>query len=107
MGPVNLLALPIAKFEHATGPGADDAKALADGNATKAVALRSADASPPSLVVSFGGNLVSLEGIEISLGEASGSEQRATSIDVLVSQLSAGGFSVRALQSVEGDGERA
>ena len=97
--PVNLLALPIAKFEHATDPGADDAllKALADGNATKAVALASADASSPSLVVGFDGSLVSLEGIEISLGEAGSSEQRAVSIDVLISQLSpwAGFQSVR------------
>ena len=97
--PVNLLSLPIAKFEHATDPAADDAllKALADGNATKAIALKSADASPPSLVVGFGDNLVSLEGIEISLGEVQASEQRAVSIDVLVSQTSprAGFQSVR------------
>jgi hypothetical protein len=63
--PVNLLALPIARLEHATDPAADDAllKALADGNATKAVVLTSTDASTPSLVVGFSGNLVSLEGI--------------------------------------------
>jgi tetratricopeptide (TPR) repeat protein len=97
--PINLLALPIAKLEHATDPRADDAlvRALADGNATKAVTLASADTTPVSLVIGFGGNLVSLEGIEISLGEAAGSEQRAASVDVLVSQLSprAGFQSVR------------
>jgi tetratricopeptide (TPR) repeat protein len=98
---VNLLSLPSARFEHATDPRADETtlKALADGNLTKSVALASVDASGPSVVVGFGGNLVSLEGIEISLGEAGPNEQRPAAFDVLVSQLSPrGGF-----QSVRSD----
>jgi hypothetical protein len=97
--PVNLLALPAARLEHASDPAADGAvlKSLTDGDAGTAVALAAADKSPLTLVVGFGGNVVSLERLEVNLGNAPGADQPATHVDLLVSSLSphAGFHSVR------------
>jgi tetratricopeptide (TPR) repeat protein len=99
--PVNLLALPTAKLEYASDPSADavSLKALADGNAATATTLAASAQSPPSLVIGFGDNVVSLESLEISLGDAA-AEQRPTQVDLLVSSLSphAGFQSVRSDQ---------
>jgi tetratricopeptide (TPR) repeat protein len=96
--PVNLLALQGSKLEHASDPAAGAAalKALTDGDAGKAVALAGSDKSPLTLVIGFGGKVVSLEQLEVSLGNAANAEA-ATHVDLLVSSLSphAGFHSVR------------
>jgi tetratricopeptide (TPR) repeat protein len=96
--PVNLLALQGAKLEHASDPAATAAalKALADGDASTPVVLAGSDKAPLTLVIGFGGQVVSLEQLEVSLGNA-GAESAATHVDLLVSSLSphAGFHSVR------------
>ncbi len=96
--PVNLLALQGAKLEHASDPdaGPPALKALTDGDAGTPVVLAGTDKSPLTLVIGFDGKLVSLEQLEVSLGNAP-KESGATHVDLLVSSLSphAGFHSVR------------
>lgn len=86
----NLLGLPDARVEYSSDPGAGPPllRALADGNLSQAVTVAAPDGAAV-IVFGFGDRGVSLEGIEISLGEAGANLGRALSVDVLVSQLSA------------------
>lgn len=97
--PVNLLALQGITLEHASDPAAGPAalKALTDGDAATATVLAGSDKAQATLVVGFNGKVVSLEQIEVSLGNAAGSGDAATHVDLLVSSLSphAGFHSVR------------
>jgi tetratricopeptide (TPR) repeat protein len=96
--PVNLLALQGAKLEHASDPAAGAAalKGLTDGDTGTPVVLAGSDKAPLTLVIGFDGKVVSLEQIEVSLGNAA-KESAATHVDLLVSSLSphAGFHSVR------------
>ena len=96
--PVNLLALQEAKLEHASDPAAGAAvlKTLTDGDAGTAVVLAGSDTAPLTLVIGFNGKVVSLEQLEVSLGNAA-KENAAIHVDLLVSSLSphAGFHSVR------------
>jgi tetratricopeptide (TPR) repeat protein len=96
--PVNLLVLQGAKLEHASDPAAGAAvlKALTDGDAGTAVELAGSDRAPLTLVIGFNGKVVSLEQLEVSLGNAA-KETAATHVDLLISSLSphAGFHSVR------------
>jgi tetratricopeptide (TPR) repeat protein len=96
--PVNLLVLQEAKLVHASDPAAGAAalKALTDGDAGTAVVLAGSDTAPLTLVIGFDGKVVSLEQLEVSLGNAA-KENAAIHVDLLVSSLSphAGFHSVR------------
>lgn len=89
-GPENLLALPSARIEQASDPGAAGGvpKALLDGDARTAVTYSAGDGAPLILVFGFAGNTVAPEWLEITLGAAEGADQAPAGVDLLVSTLS-------------------